>query len=69
MAARCPTCKRDVLPRAQNPAVPFCSVRCREVDLGKWLGEEFRLVDSTPESEEDGQGTLPAHDHTDDEER
>ena len=57
MAARCPTCKREALPPAQNPAFPFCSMRCREIDLGKWLGEEYRLADSTPVTEED----LQAH--------
>jgi endogenous inhibitor of DNA gyrase (YacG/DUF329 family) len=67
MAARCPTCKREALPRAQNPAFPFCSLRCREVDLGKWLGEEYRLVDSSPEAEEDGQAMMPANNNTEDE--
>jgi endogenous inhibitor of DNA gyrase (YacG/DUF329 family) len=67
MAARCPTCKRDVLPRAQNPAVPFCSPRCREVDLGKWLGEEYRLADNTPVSEEDLQSMVAANTHVENE--
>lgn len=40
---KCPTCKKEVLPRAQNPVFPFCSTRCRAVDLGKWLGEEYRV--------------------------
>ena len=68
MTARCPTCRREALPRANNPAFPLCSARCREVDLGKWLGEEYRLVDNTPESEEDGQGLRPANSGTEDEE-
>jgi endogenous inhibitor of DNA gyrase (YacG/DUF329 family) len=51
---RCPTCKRDALPRAQNPSFPFCSPRCRAVDLGKWIGEEYRVHDKQPELEEDG---------------
>ena len=41
--AKCPVCKREALPRAQNKAYPFCSPRCRLVDLGKWLGEEYRV--------------------------
>lgn len=40
---KCPVCKKEVLPRQQNPAVPFCSQRCRLVDLGRWLGEEYRV--------------------------
>jgi endogenous inhibitor of DNA gyrase (YacG/DUF329 family) len=33
-----------VAPRAANRAFPFCSDRCRLVDLGKWLGEEYRIA-------------------------
>jgi endogenous inhibitor of DNA gyrase (YacG/DUF329 family) len=57
MALKCPTCKQDVLPRARNPAFPFCSQRCREVDLGRWLGEEFRIPASAAE-DEDGEVAL-----------
>jgi endogenous inhibitor of DNA gyrase (YacG/DUF329 family) len=39
----CPTCKKPVPPRAKNPSAPFCSARCRQVDLGKWLNEEHRV--------------------------
>jgi len=27
---------------------PFCSARCRTIDLGRWLGERYRVV---PEGE------------------
>jgi hypothetical protein len=32
-----------VAPRASNRAFPFCSDRCRLLDLGKWLGGEYRV--------------------------
>jgi uncharacterized protein len=51
---RCPTCRHEVLPRSKNPSFPFCSPRCRLVDLGKWLGDEYRITDKQPELEEDG---------------
>jgi endogenous inhibitor of DNA gyrase (YacG/DUF329 family) len=35
--ARCPTCKDPVKPRDENEAYPFCSPRCRAVDLGRWF--------------------------------
>lgn len=57
MALRCPTCRDEVLPRADNPAFPFCSARCKEIDLGKWLGEEFRFPDASADSDEDGLAT------------
>lgn len=53
-AATCPTCKKPVEPRAQNRAFPFCSDRCRAVDLGKWLGEEYRFPDRPEEREDEG---------------
>ena len=36
-------CKKPVAPRAANRAYPFCSDRCKLLDLGKWLGEEYRV--------------------------
>ncbi len=40
---RCPTCRRDV-DQAETPAYPFCSERCRTIDLGNWLGESYRIA-------------------------
>ena len=31
---KCPTCKTVVL--SKDPEFPFCSERCRTIDLGKW---------------------------------
>jgi endogenous inhibitor of DNA gyrase (YacG/DUF329 family) len=36
-------CKRTAGERAGNPAWPFCSERCRLLDLGKWLDEDYRV--------------------------
>lgn len=49
----CPICKKPVAPRAQNRAYPFCSDRCRAVDLGKWLGEEYRMPNRSADERED----------------
>lgn len=43
MIRTCPICGKPSLPRARNRAFPFCSDRCRLVDLGKWLGEDYRV--------------------------
>jgi hypothetical protein len=40
---RCPGCRSPAKPRGENPAWPFCSDRCRLADLGRWLGEEYRI--------------------------
>ncbi len=44
----CPICGRPFEPR-QTPAMPFCSERCRQVDLGRWLGEEYSIPDEPAE--------------------
>jgi uncharacterized protein len=39
----CPICGKPAPPRPENRAAPFCSERCRLLDLGKWLGGEYRI--------------------------
>lgn len=39
----CPTCQA-VGPWRDQPTSPFCSERCKMIDLGKWLGEEYRIA-------------------------
>jgi hypothetical protein len=36
---RCPICKKQVA--AGNPEFPFCSQRCRIIDLGDWAAEKY----------------------------
>jgi uncharacterized protein len=49
---RCPVCKRE-FDAATSPAKPFCSERCRTIDLGRWLGESYSLpVVPDPEADE-----------------
>ena len=40
-ALRCPTCRTLVLEKDQD--FPFCSDRCRRIDLGKWASGEYRI--------------------------
>jgi uncharacterized protein len=48
---RCPTCKREV--DWSSPSRPFCSERCRLVDLGAWLAEQHRIPDDATSAEGD----------------
>lgn len=41
--ASCPVCGKATKPATR----PFCSKRCADVDLHRWLGEQYRL--ETPE--------------------
>ena len=42
MIRLCPTCQREA-PKTGNSAFPFCSSRCRSIDLGHWLDEDYRI--------------------------
>ena len=48
---RCLICEREVEYTGPPPSVfPFCSARCKLVDLGKWLREDYAINrDLTPE--------------------
>jgi uncharacterized protein len=53
---KCPTCGKSV-ERADNPFRPFCSERCKMIDLGRWVNEEYRVpgkpVDPEPTDDSD----------------
>lgn len=40
---KCPRCKKESLFSPENPYRPFCSERCRLIDLGQWANEDFRI--------------------------
>ena len=60
----CPSCHRGVLLRAENPCFPFCSERCRAIDLGRWLGGEYRIAAESSDEDDDGDTApeVPPHD-------
>ena len=45
--ALCPQCRKTPVSReltAESKSVwPFCSARCKDLDLGRWLREEYRI--------------------------
>ena len=54
MTVKCPICKKDVQLGATD--FPFCSERCRFIDLGAWLSEQRAIPgDSAPVDEDTGQ--------------
>jgi uncharacterized protein len=40
---RCPHCRAPVKPRKENEAFPFCSPRCRAIDLARWFTGSYRV--------------------------
>lgn len=55
-ARRCPVCRKP----AQVDTRPFCSRRCADVDLQRWMVGAYRIPVSEPE-QEDGDGQAPSH--------
>jgi hypothetical protein len=43
MTRTCPVCKGTAA-KDGNKFWPLCSERCHLIDLGKWLGEEYRVA-------------------------
>jgi hypothetical protein len=39
----CPQCGKDVAWSTDNPYRPFCSERCKLIDLGQWATESYRI--------------------------
>jgi endogenous inhibitor of DNA gyrase (YacG/DUF329 family) len=51
---QCPTCGRQVEWTGQQRWRPFCSERCKLIDLGEWLDETRRIPgEVTTETEQD----------------
>jgi uncharacterized protein len=53
-ARRCPICGKRSVPRHQ----PFCSDRCADIDLGRWLKGVYRAETEEPE-EDDSEANQP----------
>lgn len=63
---KCPTCHREI-DWSQSPFRPFCSERCRLIDLGAWLTEKH-AIPGEPAQDQPGEaqsgpsdGDPPAH--------
>jgi endogenous inhibitor of DNA gyrase (YacG/DUF329 family) len=62
---RCPICKREVDEAERNKPktfYPFCSERCKLIDLGRWLGGKYQIP---AEDEDIPDAELPRRDEKD----
>ena len=55
---RCPTCKNPV--KNKGPEFPFCSERCRLIDLGKWASGAYVISSPVTDASEAIEGEAPA---------
>ncbi len=49
---RCPICRKR-FDSSQSTFLPFCGERCRRIDLGRWLGEEYTVPVERDDEEPD----------------
>jgi endogenous inhibitor of DNA gyrase (YacG/DUF329 family) len=54
----CPACAGQSVYSSGNAYRPFCSARCKGVDLGAWASEAFKLPDGAPPDESFGDPRL-----------
>ena len=60
---KCPTCGKSIEWK-DNPFRPFCSERCRLVDLGKWVEGEYRVPGEVlPNEQSPGEQTDEVENH------
>jgi len=48
----CSICKKAV-EKNDNEFFPFCSERCKLIDLGNWLGDKYYIEGNEPGPEDD----------------
>jgi len=49
---KCPQCSRPVPWSPESTYRPFCSDRCRLIDLGAWLAEQHKIPDESTSAED-----------------
>lgn len=50
----CPTCEKKGTWIPENPFRPFCSERCKLIDLGEWADEKHRIPGEKAQPEDTG---------------
>ncbi|HYV36623.1 MAG TPA: DNA gyrase inhibitor YacG [Gemmataceae bacterium] len=60
---RCPICQRVMAGQSSRewPQFPFCSPKCKLVDLGRWLGEAYSFP---PEHDEEMEAPIETSDES-----
>ena len=51
---KCPICKKPTAPEFR----PFCSRRCADVDLGRWLNGSYAIPADSPEDRDEAEAEL-----------
>lgn len=49
----CPTCDTEVVWSKDSPYRPFCSLRCKQIDLGAWAEEKYVIPAASPQDDDE----------------
>lgn len=55
LTVACPVCATQVAWLPQNAFRPFCSQRCKMIDLGDWATEAYKIPCETPPDPDSGE--------------
>ena len=61
---RCPICRNPV--KSSDPDFPFCSERCRTIDLGKWASGQYVISSPLKDTDANLEPGSDATSHSDD---
>ena len=62
ISAKCPTCGKALSPAIDPAALPFCSPRCKQIDLGRWLKEGYAIPGRPLEEDERNEASASERD-------
>ncbi len=60
MNVKCPTCGKSAEYSPENKSRPFCSERCKLIDLGEWASGNYAIPVQTPPEPEEFEAALEA---------
>jgi endogenous inhibitor of DNA gyrase (YacG/DUF329 family) len=64
LTVRCPICRNPV--KSSDPEFPFCSERCRTIDLGNWASGQYVISSPLKDTDENLKPESDGSPHTDD---
>jgi endogenous inhibitor of DNA gyrase (YacG/DUF329 family) len=72
MRRRCPTCRKVISAAIQEQSrlekfYPFCSNRCKLIDLGQWLDGKYKIVSKLRPEDSEQTGDVSANERDKDE--
>lgn len=53
ITVKCPTCSKQVTWTPESRYRPFCSERCKQIDLGAWAAEKYTIGSDTQDGDSD----------------